>query len=63
MTELEIRNILDNFATAWSACDVEAVMDLMTEDCIYEASAGPEPGTTGFHGDHSGQCRCLADHH
>ena len=40
------RATLERFAQAWSAEDVEAVLACMTEDCIYGASIGPEPGLT-----------------
>src|SRR2546430_6618048 len=34
------------FGTAWENADLERLMDLMTDDCIYQASVGPEPGCT-----------------
>ena len=34
------------FGTAWKNADLERLMDLMTDDCIYQASVGPEPGCT-----------------
>ncbi|MEM7344019.1 MAG: nuclear transport factor 2 family protein [Chloroflexota bacterium] len=46
MTEDEKRTILTDFAEAWGRADVDALMALMTDDCIYAASVGPEPGTT-----------------
>ncbi len=46
MTEQEKRDLLNKFAEAWKQADVEALMALMTDDCIYAASVGPEPGTT-----------------
>lgn len=33
---------LQAFADAWNRHDVEALMSFMTEDCVFEASAGPE---------------------
>ena len=30
------------FAAAWNRHDVDAIMALMTDDCAFEASAGPE---------------------
>ena len=30
------------FADAWNRHDVDALMSFMTEDCAFEASAGPE---------------------
>ena len=34
--------ILQAFADAWNRHDVDALMTFMTEDCVFEASAGPE---------------------
>lgn len=33
---------LQAFADAWNRHDVDALMTFMTEDCVFEASAGPE---------------------
>ena len=33
---------LQAFADAWNRHDVEALMSFMTDDCVFEASAGPE---------------------
>jgi taurine dehydrogenase small subunit len=38
--------LLEALGRAWGNRDVEAVLGLMTEDCVYEASVGGEPGTT-----------------
>jgi SnoaL-like domain len=40
------RNTLEAFANAWSEKNVDKLLELMTEDCIYGASVGPEPGQT-----------------
>ena len=34
--------LLQAFADAFNRHDVEAVMSFMTEDCVFEASAGPD---------------------
>ena len=34
--------ILDGFASAFNAHDVDKIMSYMTDDCIFEASAGPD---------------------
>jgi ketosteroid isomerase-like protein len=34
------------FGAAWDDANLERLMDLMTDDCIYQASVGPEPGRT-----------------
>jgi ketosteroid isomerase-like protein len=33
--------VLQAFADAWNRHDVDALMSFMTEDCVFEASAGP----------------------
>lgn len=38
------RDILDRFGEAWASGDAARVVALMTDDCVYEASVGPEPG-------------------
>lgn len=40
------RELLKKFAKAWGKRDIDAVMACMTSNCVYEASVGPEPGTT-----------------
>jgi ketosteroid isomerase-like protein len=37
---------LTRFNQAWADGDVEQLMTYMTEDCVYSASVGPEPGET-----------------
>jgi len=34
--------VLDAFAEAWNRHDADALMTFMAEDCIFEASAGPD---------------------
>ncbi len=34
--------LLDEFAQAWNRHDADALMSMMTDDCIYEASTGDE---------------------
>ena len=34
--------VLEAFARAWNAHDADALMSFMTEDCVFEASAGPD---------------------
>lgn len=34
--------LLDSFASAFNAHDVNKIMSFMTDDCIFEASAGPD---------------------
>jgi steroid delta-isomerase-like uncharacterized protein len=35
-------NLLERFADAWNRHDLDALMSMMTDDCVFEASAGPE---------------------
>jgi len=41
---------LQEFADAWNRHDVDALMSFMTDDCVFEASAGPEICGTRFEG-------------
>jgi steroid delta-isomerase-like uncharacterized protein len=34
--------LLDRFADAWNRHDLDALMSMMTADCVFEASAGPQ---------------------
>ena len=33
--------LLDRFAAAWNRHDLDALMSMMTDDCVFQASAGP----------------------
>jgi steroid delta-isomerase-like uncharacterized protein len=46
----ELLHLLDQFAQAWNRHDVEALMSMMTEDGVYEASAGPSANGERFAG-------------
>jgi ketosteroid isomerase-like protein len=41
-TEATRLQVLEAFADAFNRHDIHAIMALMTKDCIFEASAGPE---------------------
>lgn len=41
---------LQAFADAWNRHDVDALMRFMTEDCVFEASAGPDVCGTRYVG-------------
>jgi steroid delta-isomerase-like uncharacterized protein len=41
---------LQTFADAWNRHDVDALMSFMTDDCVFEASAGPEVCGTRYTG-------------
>ena len=34
--------LLDAFAEAWNAHDLDSLMSCMTDDCVFEASTGPD---------------------
>jgi ketosteroid isomerase-like protein len=37
---------LAEFGDAWSAQDLDRLMEFMTDDCVFRSSVGPEPGAT-----------------
>jgi steroid delta-isomerase-like uncharacterized protein len=45
ITEVTV-DTLQAFADAWNRHDIEALMSFMTEDCVFEASAGPDVSGT-----------------
>ena len=40
MTDRDLEKLLEAFADAWNRHDVEVLISMMTEDGIFEASAG-----------------------
>ncbi|WP_041645469.1 nuclear transport factor 2 family protein [Aromatoleum aromaticum] len=42
--------VLQAFAEAWNRHDTEALMSFMSDDCVFEASAGPEICGTRYAG-------------
>jgi steroid delta-isomerase-like uncharacterized protein len=42
--------VLEAFADAWNRHDVDTLMSFMSEDCIFEASAGPDACGTRYAG-------------
>jgi steroid delta-isomerase-like uncharacterized protein len=34
--------LLERFADAWNRHDLDALISMMTEDCVFEASSGPQ---------------------
>jgi ketosteroid isomerase-like protein len=42
--------LLDVFAAAWNRHDTDAILSMMTEDCIFEASRGPDVKGTVYTG-------------
>ena len=43
-------DFLQAFAEAWNRHDVDALMSFMTDDCVFEASAGPDVCGTRYVG-------------
>ena len=41
-SEVDLITLLDRFADAWNRHDLDALMSMMTDDCVFEASAGPQ---------------------
>jgi steroid delta-isomerase-like uncharacterized protein len=41
-SETDLLQLLDRFAEAWNRHDVDALMSMMADDCVFEASAGPQ---------------------
>ena len=50
LTEQVTVGVLNEFAEAWNRHDVDALMSFMTEDCVFEASAGPDVCGTRYVG-------------
>jgi len=46
VSRAHLEQLLERFDVAWTAGDLDALMSLVTRDCVYSASVGPEPGTT-----------------
>ena len=40
--QADVIELLDRFAEAWNRHDLDALMSMMSDDCVFEASAGPE---------------------
>jgi ketosteroid isomerase-like protein len=49
-TDAEWLVFLDAFADAWNRHDAEAILSMMTPDCVFEASRGPDPKGTVYTG-------------
>jgi ketosteroid isomerase-like protein len=43
---VDMQAVLEQFIDAWAGRDVDALMELMTETCVFRSSIGTEPGTT-----------------
>lgn len=47
-TTIAQAKVIERFSAAWAAKDLDALLELVTDDCVFRASVGPEPGTTYF---------------
>ncbi|HMN82455.1 MAG TPA: nuclear transport factor 2 family protein [Burkholderiaceae bacterium] len=43
-------DMLQAFADAWNRHDIDALMSFMSDDCVFEASAGPDVSGTRYAG-------------
>ena len=50
VTEQVTVDVLQDFADAWNRHDVDALMTFMSDDCVFEASAGPDIAGTRYVG-------------
>jgi hypothetical protein len=41
-SDAERLSLLDRFADAWNRHDLDALISMMTDDCVFQASAGPQ---------------------
>jgi steroid delta-isomerase-like uncharacterized protein len=41
-SDVDYIELVDRFAEAWNRHDLDALISMMTDDCVFEASAGPE---------------------
>jgi steroid delta-isomerase-like uncharacterized protein len=42
MPSADLLDLLERFADAWNRHDLDALMSMMTDDCVFDASAGPQ---------------------
>jgi ketosteroid isomerase-like protein len=40
--EADLLTLMERFADAWNRHDLDALMGMMTDDCAFQASAGPD---------------------
>jgi steroid delta-isomerase-like uncharacterized protein len=49
-SDADLLTLLDRFAGAWNRHDLDALMSMMTDDCVFEASAGRQANGQGSEG-------------
>ena len=42
LADADSLKLLERFADAWNRHDLDALMSMMTDDCVFDASAGPD---------------------
>jgi len=52
-SDAESFKLLERFADAWNRHDLDALMSMMTDDCVFEASAGPDVDGQRSEGTHA----------
>jgi len=52
-TDRDLEQLLEAFADAWNRHDVEALMSMMTDDGIFQASAGSDVNGARYEGRHA----------
>ena len=60
MAESDLIDLLGAFADAWNRHDVDAIVSIMTDDCVYQSSGGSEAWGTRFSGRAEVRAGCLA---
>ena len=52
-SDADLLALLDRFAAAWNRHDLDALMSMMTDDCVFEASAGGDADGQRSEGRHA----------
>jgi len=52
-TDRDLEQLLEAFADAWNRHDVEALMSMMTDDGVFQGSAGPDVNGARHEGRHA----------
>jgi steroid delta-isomerase-like uncharacterized protein len=65
-SDTHLLELLDRFAEAWNRHDLDALMGMMTDDCVFEASAGAHvtgQRSEGKHAVHAAYAAVFATFH
>jgi steroid delta-isomerase-like uncharacterized protein len=52
-SDAQLLQLLDRFAEAWNRHDLDALMSMMTDDCVFQASAGAHADGHRSEGQHA----------